>query len=85
MNTKMKWILPSLLTLAVGFAAFAMTGWRLGFGIAPEAMAKHMAALMNNTVSCTATFVQKAGEAALAAIALLVPSMMSAVGLPRVA
>ncbi|MFM7231287.1 MAG: pyridoxal phosphate-dependent aminotransferase [bacterium] len=49
-----------------GFSkTWAMTGWRLGFGIAPEPMAKHMAALMNNTVSCTATFVQKAGEAAL--------------------
>ncbi len=26
MNTKMKWILPNLLTLAVAFAAFAVTG-----------------------------------------------------------
>jgi aspartate aminotransferase len=49
-----------------GFSkTYAMTGWRLGFGIMPEALAKHMAALMNNSNSCTATFVQKAGEAAL--------------------
>jgi aspartate/methionine/tyrosine aminotransferase len=49
-----------------GFSkTYAMTGWRLGFGIMPEPLAKHMAALMNNSNSCTATFVQKAGEAAL--------------------
>jgi hypothetical protein len=49
-----------------GFSkTYAMTGWRLGFGIMPEALARHMANLMNNSNSCTATFVQKAGEAAL--------------------
>lgn len=49
-----------------GFSkTYAMTGWRLGFGIMPEPLAKHMAALMNNSNSCTATFVQKAGEVAL--------------------
>ncbi|MEQ1833900.1 MAG: pyridoxal phosphate-dependent aminotransferase [Candidatus Eisenbacteria bacterium] len=49
-----------------GFSkTYAMTGWRLGFGIMPEALAKQIAMLMNNSNSCTATFVQKAGEAAL--------------------
>jgi aspartate/methionine/tyrosine aminotransferase len=49
-----------------GFSkTYAMTGWRLGFGIMPEPLAKHMTALMNNSNSCTATFVQMAGEAAL--------------------
>jgi len=49
-----------------GFSkTYAMTGWRLGFGVMPEALARHVAALMNNSNSCTATFVQKAGEAAL--------------------
>jgi aspartate/methionine/tyrosine aminotransferase len=49
-----------------GFSkTYAMTGWRLGFGVMPEALAKHMTALMNNSNSCTATFVQMAGEAAL--------------------
>jgi aspartate aminotransferase len=49
-----------------GFSkTYAMTGWRLGFGIMPEPLAKHMTALMNNSNSCTATFVQRAGEAAL--------------------
>jgi len=49
-----------------GFSkTWAMTGWRLGFGIMNEALARHMATLMNNSNSCTATFVQKAGDAAL--------------------
>lgn len=49
-----------------GFSkTFAMTGWRLGFGLMAEPLAKHMATLMNNSNSCTTTFVQKAGDAAL--------------------
>ena len=49
-----------------GFSkTYAMTGWRLGFGIMPEPLAKQLALLMNNSNSCTATFVQKAGEVAL--------------------
>ena len=50
-----------------GFSkAYAMTGWRLGFGIMEKQLAKHVARLMTNSNSCTATFVQKAGYAALA-------------------
>jgi aspartate/methionine/tyrosine aminotransferase len=50
-----------------GFSkTYAMTGWRLGFGIMNETLAKHMATLMNNSTSCTASFVQRAGMAALA-------------------
>ena len=49
-----------------GFSkTYAMTGWRLGFGLMSEPLAKHFATLMNNSNSCTATFVQKAGDAAL--------------------
>ena len=49
-----------------GFSkTFAMTGWRLGFGIMEKQLAKHIARLMTNSNSCTATFVQKAGLAAL--------------------
>ena len=50
-----------------GFSkTYAMTGWRLGFGIMDKPLAKHVARLMTNSNSCTATFVQKAGHAALA-------------------
>ena len=49
-----------------GFSkTYAMTGWRLGFGIMEKQLAVHVARLMTNSNSCTATFVQKAGLAAL--------------------
>ncbi len=49
-----------------GFSkAYAMTGWRLGYIIAPEEIAKTVTLFNNNTFSCVATFVQKAGVAAL--------------------
>ncbi|NUO79826.1 pyridoxal phosphate-dependent aminotransferase [candidate division KSB1 bacterium] len=44
---------------------YAMTGWRLGYGVMPEPLAKHVERLMINSNSCTATFVQDAGLAAL--------------------
>jgi len=49
-----------------GFSkTYAMTGWRLGFGIMNAELAAHVARLMTNCNSCTATFTQKAGLAAL--------------------
>src|SRR5262245_45614628 len=49
-----------------GFSkTYAMPGWRLGFGIREKQLAVHVARLMTNSNSCTATFVQKAGQAAL--------------------
>jgi aspartate/methionine/tyrosine aminotransferase len=49
-----------------GFSkSYAMTGWRLGFGVMPAPLAGHMTRLMTNSVSCTASFVQHAGVAAL--------------------
>ncbi len=49
-----------------GFSkAYAMTGWRLGYAIMPEDICKIVTLFNNNTFSCVATFVQKAGVAAL--------------------
>ena len=49
-----------------GFSkTFAMTGWRLGYGVFPRALVEPIAKLVTNSVSCTATFVQRAGAAAL--------------------
>jgi aspartate/methionine/tyrosine aminotransferase len=49
-----------------GFSkAYAMTGWRLGYGIMPASIAKIVALVGQNTYSCTAPFVQVAGIAAL--------------------
>jgi aspartate/methionine/tyrosine aminotransferase len=49
-----------------GFSkSYAMTGWRLGYGVMPAPLAEHLTRLMVNSASCTATFVQLAGIAAL--------------------
>jgi aspartate aminotransferase len=58
--------LPERTVLIDGMSkAWAMTGWRLGFGVMPEHLAEAVTALILNTVSCTATFVQDAAIAAL--------------------
>jgi len=58
--------MPERTVLVDGFSkAWAMTGWRLGFGVYPTYIAQAVGALMLNTISCTATFVQDAGIAAL--------------------
>jgi len=46
---------------------YAMTGWRLGFGIMPEALADRTSLLLNHAIGCTTTFVQIAGIEALTA------------------
>lgn len=38
--------------------AFAMTGWRLGYGVMPAALARKLATLTTNSNSCTCTFNQ---------------------------
>ncbi len=49
-----------------GFSkAYAMTGWRLGYAIMPEHLARVATLFNNNTFSCVATFIQRAGIAAL--------------------
>jgi aspartate/methionine/tyrosine aminotransferase len=49
-----------------GFSkSYAMTGWRLGYGVFPPELVEHITRLMVNSASCTASFVQLAGVAAL--------------------
>ena len=49
-----------------GFSkAYAMTGWRLGYALMPDRLAKTVTLFNNNTFSCVSTFVQMAGIAAL--------------------
>jgi aspartate aminotransferase len=61
--------LPGMEPLAIildGFSkTYAMTGWRLGYGIMPAPMAQVVAKLQTNSTSCTATFSQLAAVAAL--------------------
>jgi len=44
---------------------FAMTGWRLGYGVMNKELAAQIAKLQTNCTSCTTSFVQRAGIAAL--------------------
>ncbi|OGO63364.1 MAG: aspartate aminotransferase [Chloroflexi bacterium RBG_19FT_COMBO_50_10] len=49
-----------------GFSkTYAMTGWRLGFGIMPTGLANVVQLLLTHSVGCTAQFVQVAGIEAL--------------------
>ena len=49
-----------------GFSkTYAMTGWRLGFGIMPESLAERVELLLTHSVGSTADFTQHAGLAAL--------------------
>lgn len=49
-----------------GFSkTYAMTGWRLGYGVMPPDLAAQVAKLQTNSNSCTATFTQIAGIEAL--------------------
>src|ERR1041384_3965219 len=49
-----------------GFSkTYAMTGWRMGYGVMRADLATHIARLMTNSHSCTASFTQIAGVEAL--------------------
>jgi aspartate/methionine/tyrosine aminotransferase len=61
--------LPGMLERTIildGFSkTYAMTGWRLGYGVMPEALAQHVIRLVINSNSCVPTFIQWAGVEAL--------------------
>jgi aspartate aminotransferase len=49
-----------------GFSkTYAMTGWRLGYGIMPELLAERVDLLLTHSVGCTASFTQLAGLEAI--------------------
>ena len=51
-----------------GFSkTYAMTGWRIGYGVMRADLAAQITRLMTNSNSCTASFTQRAALAALAA------------------
>lgn len=62
--------LPGMLEHTVildGFSkTYAMTGWRLGYGVMTPVLQAHVSKLVTNSVSCTAPFTQRAGLEALA-------------------
>jgi aspartate aminotransferase len=61
--------LPGMLERTIivdGFSkTYAMTGWRLGYGIMPKSLAQVVQLLLTHSVGCTAHFVQIAGIEAL--------------------
>lgn len=63
------WALPGMAARTViidGFSkSFAMTGWRLGYGVAPRRVIDAMDLLVLNTFTCAAEFTQVAAAEAL--------------------
>jgi len=57
--------------------AYAMTGWRLGYGVAPQPIAQKLEQLMINSNSCTCSFTQVAGVEALRGTQDFVVQMVS--------
>jgi len=61
-----------------GFSkTYAMTGWRLGYGVMHPTLQSHISKLVTNSVSCTAPFIQRAGLEALANTATAVSHMVA--------
>jgi len=61
-----------------GFSkTYAMTGWRMGYGVMPEWLVDAVNKLMVNSNSCTASFTQRAGIAALTGPKDCVDSMVA--------
>jgi aspartate aminotransferase len=73
--------LPGMLEKTIildGFSkTYAMTGWRLGYGVMPEWLVEAVNKLMVNSNSCTASFTQRAGVAALTGPQDAVTSMVA--------
>lgn len=58
--------MPERTIIMDGFSkTYAMTGWRLGYGIMPRELAQRVGLLLTHSVGCTAHFTQFAGVEAL--------------------
>ena len=67
-----------------GFSkTYAMTGWRLGYGIMPADLAERVELLLTHSIGCTATFTQIAGIHALTSNQEMVTSMVAEYQLRR--
>ncbi|MBD0269051.1 MAG: pyridoxal phosphate-dependent aminotransferase [Cyanobacteria bacterium Co-bin8] len=70
--------MPERTILLEGFSkTYAMTGWRLGYAVAPLTVAQKLEQLMINSNSCTASFTQIAGVEALTGPQTFVEEMVS--------
>jgi aspartate/methionine/tyrosine aminotransferase len=57
--------------------SYAMTGWRVGYGLFPDELVEPVTRLVTNSVSCTAAFSQMAAVAAIEAPQASVLSMVA--------
>jgi aspartate aminotransferase len=58
--------MPERMIILDGYSkTYAMTGWRLGYGVMPAPLAEQVAKLQTNCNSCTTSFSQIAGISAL--------------------
>jgi aspartate aminotransferase len=75
------WALPGMAEHTViidGFSkSFAMTGWRIGYAVAPERVVAALDLLVLNTFTCTAEFTQVAAIEALQDSTDAVPAMVA--------
>ena len=75
------WALPGMAERTIiidGFSkSFAMTGWRLGYAVAPKRVIDAMDMLVLNTFTCTAEFSQVAAIEALLDSTNAVPAMVA--------
>lgn len=70
--------MPEQTIILDGFSkTYAMTGWRLGYGVMPVDLARQITKLMVNSNSCTAAFTQMAGVEALTGPQDSVDAMLS--------
>jgi aspartate/methionine/tyrosine aminotransferase len=63
--TQFDWMVDKTVILDGFSKTFSMTGWRLGYGVMPLWLSTAVERLMVNSNSCTASFTQRAGLAAL--------------------
>jgi aspartate aminotransferase len=63
--TKFPWMREKTIILDGFSKTYAMTGWRMGYGVMPQWLAQAVTKLMVNSNSCTASFTQRAGIAAI--------------------
>ena len=68
---------PQIILLDGFSKTYAMTGWRLGYGVMPESLAKAMALLQVNSTACAADFTQVAAIEALAGPQTAVEEMVA--------
>jgi aspartate/methionine/tyrosine aminotransferase len=75
--TQFPWMMEKTVILDGFSKTYSMTGWRLGYGVMPTWLAEAVEQLMNNSTSCTASFTQRAGMAALTGSQACVDEMVA--------